>query len=42
MDLSHPLNTFDSRGKRKINQVIGANILEPHSAVIDYTNQTLL
>lgn len=41
MDFSHPIKGIEGRGGNKIDGVIGADILEPRSAIIEYNESKL-
>lgn len=41
MDFSHPIKSIQGRGGNKIDGVIGADILEPRSAIIEYKESKL-
>jgi hypothetical protein len=41
MDFSHPISGIKARGGNRIDGVIGADILGPKSAIIDYENEKL-
>jgi hypothetical protein len=41
MDLSHPISTIEARGGKKIDGVLGADILGLGSAIIDYGESKL-
>ncbi len=41
MDFSHPIKSIQGRGGNKIDGVIGSDILEPRSAIIEYKESKL-